>query len=62
VIEGLTCLAILDYDRKIVIEEWRIILLSGAEMFLAEALSHKWTLARLRKVWMRSHNAATVGE
>jgi len=27
-----------DEDRKIVIEEWGIILLSGMEMFLAKAL------------------------
>jgi hypothetical protein len=56
------CLMIIDYDRKIVIEKWRIMLLSGAEMFLSKALSRRWTLARLRTASMRSHNAATVGE
>ena len=58
------CLVVLDYDRKIVIEEWGIILLSGiGDVPRQSAALKRIGVSAIEDAWMRSHNAPKpVGE
>jgi len=55
---------VLDYDRKIVIEEWGIILLSGiGDVPRQSAALKRIGVSAIEDAWMRSHNAPKpVGE